>query len=457
MEINCRLSELTYANRANLPIMDEVWKLSLVTGWLPAAITILGLVALCLLLLLPPYSRRWWLIGAIVIAGSGLVVWAVAYYVDNVAKLFPDRLPTTVLLWSWMALAGIGLAIARIPRWRWWGVAALVAGLIAAVGGATQINRFYGEFPTLGTALGVTRTKTVDLTQVDKPAARTLAAPAGGYLADVWQPPADLPAKGTVSKVTIPGTISGFHPRQAFVYLPPAYQSTSPRPLLPVLVLLSGQPGAPDGWLISGELPAKMDAFAAAHHGLAPIVVMPDDLGNSFANPLCLDSKLGNVQTYLTRDVPNWINVMLEVAKGRDSWAIAGLSHGGTCSLQMAVNAPDVYGRFIDISGQREPTLGSRQRTVDAAFGGDEAAFTRVNPLDVMQRQRFPQTAAIVVGGSEDADYLPQAKEVYAAAKAAGMNVTFQELQGGHDWRVWGGGLFQNLGWLAQQTRLAPQ
>ncbi len=37
---------------------------------------------------------------------------------------------------------------------------------------------------------------------------------------------------------------------------------------------------------------------------------------------------------------------------------------------QLAVRAPDVYGNFIALAPQREPTLGTRQETVKAAFGG---------------------------------------------------------------------------------------
>lgn len=438
--------------------MGEVWKLSLITGWLPGALTIIGLLALVALLVVPPIPRRWGVVAPAVIVLCGLIVFAVKLCVEKVAGLFPDNLPAEIVLWSWLALSGIGLAIARIRRLRWWGwIAAVLAAVVVFVGAATQINRFYGQYPTLGTALGVTRTKTVDLNSVDKQATGTFTAPPGGFLADVWQPPSDLPAKGTVSKVTIPGTISGFNARQGYVYLPPAYQVTTRRPKLPVLVLVAGQPGQPEAWLVSGQLVDKLDAFAAAHRGLAPVVVIPDDLGSTFANPLCVDSKLGNVQTYLTKDVPNWISKELDVAAERESWVFGGFSNGGTCALQMGVNAPDVYGRFIDISGQREPTLGDKRKTLDAAFGGDPAAYAKVNPLDVMQREAFSSTAAMIVGGSGDSSYLPQAREVYAAAKAAGMDVTFLQLNGGHDWRVWGGGLEQSLPWLANRTRLSYQ
>ncbi|WP_407812297.1 alpha/beta hydrolase-fold protein, partial [Staphylococcus aureus] len=94
--------------------------------------------------------------------------------------------------------------------------------------------------------------------------------------------------------VTIAGTVSGFSARDAEIYLPPAY-FTNPRPELPVLVLLAGQPGAPEDWLQGGRLVQTMDTYAAAHSGLAPVVVVADGTGSELANPLCVDSQLGNV------------------------------------------------------------------------------------------------------------------------------------------------------------------
>jgi len=46
-----------------------------------------------------------------------------------------------------------------------------------------------------------------------------------------------------------------------------------------------------------------LDAYAANHEGLAPIVVVADQLGTPTANPLCLDSALGKSETYLARDL----------------------------------------------------------------------------------------------------------------------------------------------------------
>jgi S-formylglutathione hydrolase FrmB len=192
-----------------------------------------------------------------------------------------------------------------------------------------------------------------------------------------------------------------------------------------------------------------IDGFASRHDGLAPIVVMPDDLGSEFANPMCLNSRLGQVQTYLTVDVPDWITSHLQVRPPGRGWAIAGLSEGGTCAIQLTTQAPRLYPFFLDISGQVEPTLGSRQRTISRAFGADAAAFTRVDPIVVLAHTRFPRNAGVFVGGASDRGYTPQQRKVYLAARRGGMHVTFMVLPGRHDWQVWRAGLERNIAWLA--------
>lgn len=97
-----------------------------------------------------------------------------------------------------------------------------------------------------------------------------------------------------------------------------------------------------------------LDTFAAAHAGLAPVVV-DDRLGATFANLLCGDLPLGDTFPYLSVDGPAWIRAPLQVDPTPQDWAVGGLSSGGTCSLQLAVNAPPVYPTFLDFAGQDEP------------------------------------------------------------------------------------------------------
>lgn len=428
---------------------------SLITGPVPLVITVLGVAALVFLLV--SRHRSWWFRwGPLAVVVAAGLTWLLGIAVDDWWQLFPEGLPQQNLVWIGVGIAGFVLAAFRMPRLRWRGRlgAVLAAVLVLALAGS-EINKSYQEYPTLRTAPGPWQVKAGSLTTAERERRPVFKVPHGKGLAESWQPPAAMPKAGAVAGVAVPGTVSHFAARDGYIYFPPAYL-VSPRPMLPVLILLPGQPGDTNNWINSGELAVTMDAYAAAHKGLAPVILMVDPLGSTFANTLCLDSKIANVQTYLSRDVPDWIASHLQVATGRNALTIGGFSFGGTCSLQLAVNAPKVYGSFLDLSGQDEPTLGSRSKTVDAAFGGDAAAFAKVNPLDVLARNSFPDTAAAIVAGTGDSTFTPQQERVQAACKKAGMHTNFLLLPGGHGWAVWRGGLIQELPWLATFTGLSP-
>lgn len=429
--------------------------LSAVVGPVPNAITVAGTAAI--VALLARRGRRWWtVVVPLLVVGAVAVAAAAGLVVDRWWRPFPDPLPVRVLAWGAVAVFASGVAVAAAFR------AGLRRRLLTAVLlvialtlPAMKINAFYGYYPTLRAAFGIPDANAVDL--ADVPAAATVVtAPPGQDLASVWQPPPDQPATGRVAQVDIPGVRSGFSARPAAVYLPPAYLSAQRRPLLPVLVLVAGQPGGPQDWLVAGKLAAVMDRFAAANRGLAPVVVVPDATGAPLANPLCLDSRLGNVETYLARDVPEWAATTLQVDTAPGRRAIGGFSYGGTCALQLAVRAPAEYPTFLDISGQAEPTLGNRDLTVAAAFGGDQAAFAAVNPADVLASTTLPASAGVFAVGRDDAEYEPQARAMLEATRRAGMDVRLDPQPGGHAWPVATAALEAALPWLAQRAGLLP-
>lgn len=132
-----------------------------------------------------------------------------------------------------------------------------------------------------------------------------------------------------------------------------------------------------------------MDAFAATHAGLAPVVVVPDHLGVPTENPLCSDATLGKVATYLVKDVPGWIEQNLAVDTDHRRWAIGGASNGGTCSLQVVTRAPEVYQTFLDMSGELHPSLGSEERTIYEGFAGNREKYQANDPLTLMTQRRY--------------------------------------------------------------------
>lgn len=427
---------------------------SLVGGVVPGVVVIVG--ALALVYLLARRSRRWWLVQVPVAAlvSAGLVL-LTAYLVNDVFQLFPDPLPTEVLIWTGVAIFALLLAVMRLAGGRWYAsTASLVAALLVVLTCGAQINTFYAQYPTVGALFGTDAPELTSFDEVDAKQVTLIAAPPGGTLSQVWSAPAGMPGQGTVSEVPIPGKVSGFAGRPAYVYLPPAYL-VRPRAQLPVLVLLSGQPGGPSDWFGTGQITKTLDAYARSHEGLAPVVVAPDATGSTFANTLCADTSRGNAATYLTQDVPNWIKDNLQVATERTTWATAGYSFGGTCALQIALYAPTVFGAFVDISGQDEPTLGSRARTVDEAFGADAAAFAKVNPADILKSTRFPATMGYFAVGDHDSTYRPQQQAMYAACQSAGLTAEYHELPGGHSWGVWRPAIAQALPWFATRAHLS--
>ena len=341
-----------------------------------------------------------------------------------------------------MAGSGTGLA------------AALAAALLA-------INAFFGAYPSLAAVLGLgVPTTPLDSLPAAAPLPRAPERGAGPLLAD-WTAPSDLPAEGAVVTATVPagdqsGT-RGFKPRQAFLYLPPAYL-TAQRPALPVLVLMAGQPGSPRDWFEIGRLKETMDAYAAAHGGLAPVVVVVDPLGSPYRNPLCSDTpRGGRAATYLQQDVPTWITTHLQVDPDRSHWAIAGLSNGGTCALQVVTRAPQTYRVFLAMSPEEHPTLGGEQRTIDRGFGGDRAAYEANDPLSLMAAAppgRYDGIAGLISIGAQDEEYASAVPALVNGARDAGIEVDTRQYEGGHGWAVWSAALADEVDWLGEQLGL---
>ena len=427
--------------------------LSLVHGPLHLGLMAASAVALLVLLSLRR-TRAWWIRWVpVAVASAGTLVGLVWLWL-HVARPFPDPLPLVVLAWIGVGFLGIALLAAGWRRQHWFVRVLGIGAAVLLVGGAADgIDTVYGAYPSVSTALQLPPRDGVSASSVlprtPGPAAATLTGP----LSATWRPPADLPSHGAVIEMPIPAPRSGFVARPAWVYLPPAYL-TSPRPSLPVLMLVGGQPGSPRDWLDGGQVAQRMDAWAAAHGGLAPVVIMPDGLGAQMANPMCMDSALGKADTYLSQDVAAWAVETLQVDPDHAHWAVGGWSYGGTCALQLATAHPDLFRTFYDASGQQKPTLGDDARTVAAAFGGNQAAFDAVDPLHELAARSYPGTAGYLIVGSSDPTYRAQAQVVASAATAAGMTITYRERPGKHSWGVSGPGLEDALPWLTTRMGL---
>ncbi|MFS0728801.1 alpha/beta hydrolase-fold protein [Curtobacterium sp. 1P10AnD] len=284
-------------------------------------------------------------------------------------------------------------------------------------------------------------------------------APSSVDLATSWTAPDGMPTQGRLLHETIPATTSHFTARQALVYLPPAALTADP-PHLPVDVLLSGQSkgAGPNDVQSGGHIEQTMDALATVDRGLTPIVVVPDQLGPQSANPMCVDGKLGNSRTYLTKDVPAWITSHLKVQTAASAWTIGGFSQGGTCAIQLGAGDPARFGNLIDVSGEDGPTLGSEAKTIADGFDGSRAAYLAAQPEALLRANApYRDTNAFFAAGQLDHTYGPVMPVQAARARAAGMHVATWVVPGDkHNWTTARAALAAGLAWMQSRIGLAP-
>ena len=360
-------------------------------------------------------SPRPWLVTVLLALTGGASAGVLTLWIcESWLNVFGMPLDPDTRAWVIAAFAAVALGVVNLWRSRWWRkVIAAVAVAVFLATAALEVNAGYGLNQTLGSLLGVDTGQFLTLPRHRQTPVRADQSP----LWQTWKPPAGMPATGRSGPVSIPATASGFHARDAYLYLPPAALVADPPPL-PVIVMMMGQPGSPDQ---DKSAVAELNSLALENHGLAPLFLTVDQLGDPYQNPLCVDSPSGHVYTYVTTDVVNFIHSKLNVAPGRDNWAVAGYSDGGECPLSFSAKRPDLFGSLLDVSGELEPLNGSVQNTVNTVFRGNKAEFTAEEPANILKSHRYNDQLAIFTSGSLDTTFTPQAVAAAADAKAAGM------------------------------------
>ncbi|MDQ0677878.1 enterochelin esterase-like enzyme [Arthrobacter pascens] len=436
--------------------MDFVADVRLTDGPVFWTVCVLGAAAALYLVWRPPASgtRRWLKALTFSLVAGLVVVAAVHWALIDVFSTFPDDLPVEVLIWTVLAVSALILLVVRLPRSSWrQRSAGCAAFLLVLLLSAVQINAYFGLNRTVSDVMGTAVARVATL----EPALTRQAEAAAPVLLEGWRPQGDLPGEGVLRKAAIPGLASGMATREAYVYLPPAYFAAN-RPALPVLLLFSGQPGGPSDWLTGGALRVHMDSFAAAHGGVAPVVVVADPNGSQSANTLCMDSRIAQADTYLSDDVPRWISATLDVDPNHRKWAVGGFSFGATCALQMGTRHPDIFSSVLAFSSELEPALAKeREKTIDASFPGDTAAFDRQTPLSMMERTRFDSSGIYFAAGERDPEFVGYMDKLAEAARKSGFSVEAKQVQSaGHSWATPSKGMAGGLDFLAARWGLKP-
>ncbi|MDQ1457052.1 MAG: hypothetical protein QOH28_2672 [Actinomycetota bacterium] len=424
--------------REPIRVISTAWytHVSLLRGWAPYMVDAVAFTTfLC--------GVAWWRRPPwhwVAIAGMAGVAALVLAHVIDAPTRFGSTYPRSFLVWGALPLFALGAAAWQWPKVGWARrCVALVAIPALAIFAGLQINMHYGHVPTIG-----------DLLHAPLPGqvspARLLIPSGGREPAGVGD--AALASRGRVTHVDIPAPESRFDHRRGWIWVPPAYFSV-PHPRLPVLMLIAGTPGSPDDWFRAGEALTLADQWAAAHNGVAPVMVLPDANGSGTGDTECVDGPHGNAETYLTVDVPRFMIEHFGVAPGSRQWAVAGLSEGGTCALTLVARHPDRFSSFADFAGNAAPTLGSVERTIRSLYNGSTADWRAHDPVQWFAKDASAGVEGFFVVGRGDHGDIQSVTSLAADARAAHLR-TFVEILpgGGHNWYTWKRALRLTYPWL---------
>lgn len=413
--------------------------------WVAAVVAALGVVGIAL------WAPRRVIRTAVIAVAAGVVMFVVAKVLEAM-DTFQGPLPAGALWWAAGAAAAAAVGVVGICRRPWLrrliGVVTVIAALLA---GALGVNASYGVTHNLAAILGVQALDPASLPQ------RGDTAEDPSTLYQTWEPPADMPAKGSVSALTGSSKIptGQYAARDASLYLPPAAQVANP-PALPLLVFMMGQPGSPDPTVLAKAL----DAFAAANKGLAPIAIVVDQLTAPDRDPACVDSATyGAVSTYINELVPQWAEQNLNIVTDHRYWTIGGFSNGGSCAALYGTKHPDTWGQLLDVMGNEFPGSEHVAQTVADVYNGDANAFQANKPSVVMAAApagTYAGHLAVFTWGSADTTYGPGQQANADAAKAAGFTVLTHIVEGaGHTGEALDGSLAYAIPAMAPVLGLA--
>ncbi len=175
----------------------------------------------------------------------------------------------------------------------------------------------------------------------------------------------------------------------------------------------------------------------------------------SFADTECVDGPRGRAETYLTVDVVAFMRAHFGAPVDPREWAVAGLSEGGTCALELATRHPDLFATFGDFGGDPAPTLDSPVRTLRLLYGGSRADELAHDPTTWFHKDALAGVQGFFAAGRNDRGFLRVDEALALLAAHDGMQVRFDVIEGGHSFRTWARALHDSYPWIVSRLNLS--
>lgn len=216
-----------------------------------------------------------------------------------------------------------------------------------------------------------------------------------------------------------------------------------------VMYLLHGAYGDHTDWFRL----TSIEKYATKHR----IVVVMPAVANSFYQDMYRGS---NYLTYLSEELPRFIEKMFPVSQRREDTFAAGLSMGGYGAVKLALENPEKFCACASLSGAVDLISiyeGTKSDQIEGPFkwdnlfedpeaieGTDADLFAL---LDKRRREGRPIPRIYMTVGTEDFIY-PANQTARKRLEAMGVPFTYVEHPGIHDWDFWDAHIQDVLDWF---------
>jgi enterochelin esterase-like enzyme len=247
--------------------------------------------------------------------------------------------------------------------------------------------------------------------------------------------PAFVRQQGTFETIRVKSSAIGGRSQRVVVYLPPGYDATGTQ-RYPVLYLLHGFPGDPEGFVRTVRVGVVEDTLLAENKVKPMIIAMPMGSTGVFTDEEWANGihPRSGWETFLARDVVRALDRRFRTIPTGAGRALGGLSEGGYASLNIGLHHPSEFHVLESWSGYEKAD------DVKSIFGGRPELLARNSPLETLSKvaSKLRRERAFVwfYTGSEDRDKRQNAR---FAAELTRFRVEhrFFLSDGGHTWRIW--------------------
>ena len=240
-------------------------------------------------------------------------------------------------------------------------------------------------------------------------------------------------------RVVVPTPDEPFHPDETPYYQPgKKYQ---------VLYLLHGAFGDCTVWTRY----TGIERYAQQHK----LIVVSASVTNSCYMDMAHGSKF---MTYMTKELPAFINTMFPVSTRREDTFIAGISMGGYGTYRLALETPERFACAVSMSGALDIATLAEQTPPGAPspmkfteIFGEEPIRGSDNDIFALLNKRIQEGATLPkfyqCCGTED--FLYQMNQyVKAELERLPVDLTYDEAPGMHNWDYWDPQIRKVLEWL---------